>query len=120
MEMDRFTLYGTEVSTVVTVQIIRGKGGIKKSNAVLRGVEGDKREPGAWGRNWAIPTLGEVSTETGPLSLTARLRNWPCKKLLLQNANKRKPDGLIEMSLAESSEESYGSKRGVLSMLMTK
>jgi hypothetical protein len=41
--MGRFTVYDTEVSTVVTVQIIRGKGRIKKSNAALRGVDGDKK-----------------------------------------------------------------------------
>jgi hypothetical protein len=48
--------------------------------------------------------------------LGVRLTTLLCKKLLLGNRKKRKPDGLRH--LAESSEEGHGSKRAVILMMM--
>jgi hypothetical protein len=34
------------------------------STVTLRVVEGDEREPGAWGYNWATMSLGDINTGT--------------------------------------------------------
>jgi hypothetical protein len=50
--------------------------------------------------------------------LNARLTTLLSKKLLLRNPKKRKPDGLLQRNLAESSKEGRGSKIAVTPVMM--
>jgi hypothetical protein len=64
-------------------------------------------ELSAWGYNWDTLLLGDINTETwsSRLVLDAKLTTLLCKKILLRNPKKWKPDGL---NLAESSKKDYG------------
>jgi hypothetical protein len=47
----------------------RVEAGYNTSTVALRVVRGDKREPSAWGYNWATLFLGDINTGTWTSSL---------------------------------------------------
>jgi hypothetical protein len=63
-----------------------------------------KREPGAWGYNWATLFLGDINTETSPpgLGLDARLMTLLCKKITVVKSKEVKSDGLIHNRIGKS------------------
>jgi hypothetical protein len=76
-----------------------------------------KREPGAWGYNWATLSLADINTETW----SSWLGGWtqgrrPCfvNKFFVVKSKEVNTG----YNLAESSEESYGSETAVLLLLL--
>jgi hypothetical protein len=81
----------------------------------VRAVEGDGKEPRAWGCNWATVTGGQIQGPGPPgCGLDARLTTLLCKKNIVTKPKEMKAG----WNLAKSSKEGDGSKRAVLQIMM--
>jgi hypothetical protein len=78
-----------------------------------------KREPGAWGYNWATLFLGDINTGSGPpgwwldAKLTTLLFGKKKKKIVTKSKEVKQ-----RYNWTESSKEGCGSKRAVLPMFL--